>query len=80
MKGNLEEVNEKINEYQIKVKSLKETGPKLREEDLSSSLSTARKNKKKAAIKAITKMIRKEASLKRWLKISKCILQDEVVR
>jgi hypothetical protein len=45
-----EEVNEKIKEYQMKLKSLEETGPKLREEHLSSSLSIARKNKKKAAI------------------------------
>ena len=65
----MEEVSEKIKECKMKLKSLKETGPKLREEHLSSSLLTARKNKKKAAIKAITKMIRKEASLKRWLKI-----------
>ena len=68
-----EEVNEKIIEYKSKLKILKETGPKLREDHLSSSLSTARKNKKKAAIKAITKIIRKEASRKRWKRISNCI-------
>ena len=68
-----EEVSEKIKEYKLKLKSLKETGPKLREEHLSASLSKARTSKKKSAIKAIMKIIRKEASRKRWKRISKCI-------
>ena len=67
------EVQNTIDECMQKLEDLKRQSPKLREEHLAARLAAAKKEKKKAAIVGITKIIRKEASRKRWRRIGNCI-------
>jgi len=67
------EVTERIQYYTMKLGEITEKGPKLREEHLAARLATARKNKKKAAIKGIMKIMRTEANRKQWRRIGNCI-------
>ena len=68
-----EEVKDKIEECCQKLEELKKEAPKLRKEHLAARLEVARKKKKQAAIIEITKIIRCEASRKRWRRIGNCI-------